>query len=117
MSAAAESPTEAAISQAVVRLYLDKFGKGPMQVSTRVDTDTATTVMREVFTGAEHALITAGRADSVLTTRMLWQRATEADFKARIGEAAGRAVLTVVSGFAIDDDVATEVFLLAPQDQ
>ena len=80
--------------------------------------DVATTVMREVFTGAEQALIEAGRADSVLTNRMLWQRATEDDFKTtgHRAPAAGRS-LTVVSGFAVDDDVATEVFVLAPQSQ
>ena len=116
-SQAAEDPVEAAISQAVARLYLDKFGKGPLHAQTRVHGDLATTVMRDVFTGAERALIDAGRADSVLTNRMLWQRATEHAFKARIAEAAGRAVVTVVSGFSVDDDVATEVFVLAPQSQ
>ena len=117
MSAAGEDPVEAAISQAVVRLYLDKFGKGPLHAQTRVHGDLATTVMRDVFTGAERALIDAGRADSVLTNRMLWQRATERDFKSTVTAACGRTVLTVVSGFAIDDDVATEVFVLAPQSQ
>ncbi len=114
-SAAVEDPVEAAISQAVVRLYLDKFGKGPLHARTQVHGDVATTVMRDVFTGAERALIGAGRADSVLTNRMLWQRATEEDFKTTVAAACGRAVVTVVSGFAIDDDVATEVFVLAPQ--
>ncbi|MEP6955030.1 MAG: hypothetical protein ABI950_13305, partial [Solirubrobacteraceae bacterium] len=66
---------------------------------------------------AERALIGGGRADGVLTTRVLWQRATEQDFKTKVSEACGRTVLTVVSGFAIDDDVATEVFVLAPQAQ
>jgi uncharacterized protein YbcI len=116
-SQAAENPVETAISRAVVGLYLDKFGKGPRHTETRVHGDIATTVMRDVFTGAEQALIEAGRADSVLTTRMLWQRATEQAFKANISDAAGRAVVTVVSGFSVDDDVATEVFVLAPQSQ
>ena len=112
---AAEDPVEAAISEAVARLYINKFGKGPLHAETRVHGDVATTVMREVFTRAERALIDAGRADSVLTNRMLWQRATEQDFKAKVTHACGRTVLTVVSGFAVDDDVATEVFVLAPR--
>lgn len=114
-SPAAEDAVEAAISQAVVRLYLDKFGKAPVHAETRVHGDVATTVMRDVFTGAERAPIGGGRADGVLTTRMLWQRATEQDFKTKVSQACGRTVLTVVSGFAID--VATEVFVLAPQAQ
>ena len=114
---APEGPIEAAISHAVVRLYLDKFGKGPLHVATHLNGDVATTIMRDVFTGAERALIAAGRADTVLTTRMLWQRATEEAFKRNVSDAGGRDVLTVVSGFSIDDDVATEVFVLAPQAQ
>lgn len=56
----------------------------------------------------------SGRSDSVLTTCMLWQHATDAAFKAAIAEATGRRALTVISGFELADDVATEVFLLAP---
>lgn len=110
-----ETELELDISDAVSRLYLDTFGKGPLHVVTVVAGDLVTSVAREVLTVAEHALIAGGRSDSVLTTRMLWQHATDATFKAAIEEATGRRVLTVISGFELDDDVGTEVFLLAPQ--
>lgn len=105
---------EEAVSEAVARLYLDKFGKGPLQAETFVNGDVITTVMRDFLTAAEQALIDGGRADSVLTTRMHWQQATDAVFKATIGRVTDRRVLTVVSGFELVDDVATEVFVLAP---
>lgn len=106
---------EAAVSDAVSRLYLDKFGKGPLHAETFVNGDVITTVMRDVFTAAEQALVDGGHSDSVLNTRMLWQQATDEAFKAAIGQATGRRVLTVVSGYEVADNVATEVFVLAPR--
>ena len=118
MAGSPDSPDvtlETAISDAVSRLYLDKFGKGPLHSQTFVNGDVVTTVMRDVFTVAEQALIGDGRSDSVLATRMLWQHATDAAFKAAIEAVTGRPVLTVVSGYELADGVATEVFVLAPE--
>ena len=103
-----------AVSEAVSRLFLEKFGKGPLHVETFVHGDVVTTLMRDVFTIAERSLIQAGRADSVLTTRMLWQRATSEMFKDAVSAAAGRQVLSTISGFELDQEMATEVFVLAP---
>lgn len=96
-----------AVSEAVSRLFLDKFGKGPMHIETFVQGDVMTTVMRDVFTTAERSLIDGGRADSVLTTRMLWQNATRDMFKEAVSVAAGRQVLSVVSGFELDQEMST----------
>ncbi len=106
--------TAAAVSEAVSRLFLDKFGKGPIDVETFATGDVMTTVMRDVFTPAERSMIEAGRADSVLTTRMLWQQSTSEMFKQAVSEATGRQVLTVISGFELEQEMATEVFVLAP---
>ena len=42
--------TTAAVSEAVSRLFLDKFGKGPVHAETYVNGDVAVTLMRDVFT-------------------------------------------------------------------
>lgn len=113
MSAApTDAATAAAVSEAVSRLFLDKLGKGPVHAETFVNGDVVLTLMRDVFTVAERSLIADGREDSVLTTRMLWQHATEDMFKDAVGEATGRLVLTVVSGYELNDETATEVFVL-----
>lgn len=106
---------EEAVSEAVSRLFLDKFGKGPLHAETFVNGDVLTTVMRDVFTPFERELVANGKSDSVLTNRMLWQEATDVIFKAAIGEVTGRQVLTVISGFEVHREMATEVFILAPQ--
>lgn len=109
------TPTESAISEAVTRLYLDTFGKGPMSVETHCYEDMAITLLRDVLTPGEHTLVGAGNSESVVTTRMQWQRATQHRFKSTIGEAAGRPVVSAVSGFEVDDALATEFFLFEPE--
>ena len=106
---------EPAVSEAVAGLYLDKFGKGPLHCETFVNGDVLTTVMHDVFTRVERELAANGKSDSVLTNRMLWQEATDPMFKEVVGQATGREVLTVVSGYEVHREVATEVFILAPQ--
>lgn len=108
-----ETALGAEIAEAVSRLYLDKFGKGPLHAETFINGDVVTTVMRDVFTVAEKHMVAEGRSDSVLVTRMLWQQATMDSFKRAIEELTGRACLSVVSGFDVEADLATEVFLLA----
>jgi len=104
--------TAAAVTEAVSRLFLDKFGKGPVHAQTHMNGDMAVTLMRDVFTKAERTMIADGKGDTVLTTRMLWQQATEAMFKSAVADATGRPVLAVISGFELGQEMATEVFVL-----
>ena len=46
--------------------------------------------MRDVFTVAERTMIADGKEEYVLTTRMLWQAATDDLFKEAMAEATGR---------------------------
>jgi uncharacterized protein YbcI len=110
-----DDSTALAISGAVERLYLDKFGKGPMHTETFIDGDVITTLLRDVFTPVEKALINDGRSDSVLANRMQWQSATDGLFRAAVAEATGRGVLAAISGFDAAHDLASEVFVLAPE--
>jgi uncharacterized protein YbcI len=110
-----DSPIDVAgaISETVTRLFLEKFGKGPMHVETFVQGDVATTLMRDVLTVAERAMISDGHQETVLTARMLWQHATDQMFKAAVGEATGRQVLSVISGVDLAEEMASEVFVFA----
>jgi uncharacterized protein YbcI len=108
-------PVSARVSAAVERLYLDRYGKGPLHTETFMNGDVVTTVLRDVFTPVEKAMVEDGRNDSVLVNRMQWQGATEEMFRAAVGEATGRGVLAAISGFDAVHDIATEVFVLAPE--
>jgi uncharacterized protein YbcI len=114
-TALAADATAVAVSDAVSRLYLDKFGKGAIRTDTTIQEDVIVTVLYDIFTPAEKALIDGGMRNSVLITRQLWQHATEALFREAVGQVTGRTVVAAVSGFAIPEGIATEVFVLAPQ--
>ena len=111
----AADPTATAVSDAVSRLYLDKFGKGAVRTETSMREDLIVTVLYDIFTPAEKMLIEGGMRDSVLITRQLWQHATEALFRESVGQVTGRTVVAAISGFAIPEGMATEVFVLAPR--
>ena len=91
------------MSEAVARLFLDKFGKGPLHVETYVNGDVAVTLMRDVFTPAERTMIADGKTG---------ERAHHADAVAAgdrghvqgapSRDATGRRVLAVISGFELD---------------
>lgn len=103
------------VSDAVARLYLDRFGKGPLHTSTFVTEEVITTVMRQVFTHAEKSMISDGNSDSVLITRVQWQSATNDLFRAAVAEVTGRTVTAAISGFDTENDLASEVFVLKPR--
>lgn len=103
------------ISEQVVRIYLDTFGKGPLHSTTFVNGDVITTLLREVFTPAEKFMVGEGKIETVLATRMHWQRVTESRFKADIARVTGRNVASAVSGFNPERDLASEVFVLEPR--
>jgi uncharacterized protein YbcI len=105
----------ARVSAAVERLYLDRYGKGPLHTETFINGSVVTTLLRDVFTPVEKAMVENGRNDSVLVNRMQWQNATDEMFRAAVAKATGRGVLAAISGFDAVHDIATEVFVLAPE--
>ncbi len=110
-----ETALERRVSEVVARLYLDEFGKGPLYSETSIRGGVVVTVLRDVLTNAEKALYAGGRGDTVLTTRMLWQHATDQRFRDVVGRAVGREVVVAISGFELEHDMASETFILAPQ--
>jgi uncharacterized protein YbcI len=109
-------PLAIRVSDVVSRLYLDTFGKGPLQAETTIEGNLVVTLLLEVYTPAEKAMIEAGRQDAVLTTRTLWQHSTGRLFKAAVARVTGREVLAAIRGFGFEQDMASEIFLLAPQE-
>jgi uncharacterized protein YbcI len=111
---APQDSTCSLVSDAVSALYLEKFGRGPLQAKTFIHDDMVVTVLNDVFTPAEKALAQAGKPDSVLTLRMHWQHSTDELFRASVSQITDRVVLAAISGFNLEHDIASEVFVLAP---
>ena len=103
----------AAISNAMVRLYKEYFGRGPTRVRTHYQGDTITCVLRDGFTRAERTLIDADRTTAVLNQRREMQQAVRDEFTSTIEQITGRQVIGFFSDTQKDPDMSVEVFVLA----
>ena len=104
-----------AVSEAMGRLYLDAFGKGPVDIATVVSTDLVVTVLRDVFTTGEKTLLSGGHEEIVRRTRLLAQHAADDGFRQAVASLSGRNVLACIGGVNVDRDMASEVFILASE--
>ena len=106
-----------AISQAVVRIHAEHYGKGATQAKTYVwDDDVVVCVLRDVLTVAERTLVDVERADSVREMRSTFQATLERTQRTAIESLTGRRVDSIMSQVDPARGLGVEVFLLAPAD-
>lgn len=102
------------ISNAIVRLLREHYGKGPTQAKTLLHDDLVVTVVRGGFTQAEKTLLEAGHEDVVAQGRRAMQAVLEREMRAVVERISGRDVVAFMSANHHDPDASVEVFLLAP---
>jgi uncharacterized protein YbcI len=107
-------PVAADISNAVVRLVREHFGRGPTQAKTLVHDDVVVTVMRGGYTHAEKTLYHAGKGEIVEEGRRAMQDVFEREMTAAVEQLTGREVEAFLSANHHDPDVTVEMFLLKP---
>jgi uncharacterized protein YbcI len=107
----------AAISDEMVRLYKDQFGRGPNRVRTYwCGDDIVTTVLEETLTPAERNLATMGEHQRLRDTRMFFQYATVREFCEPVERLTGRTVKSFISGLDTEvDGLSIETFILHPE--
>jgi uncharacterized protein YbcI len=107
-------PLAADISNAVVRLFREHFGKGPTQAKTLLHDDAVVTILRGGFTHAEKTLYKAGRADVVDEGRRAMQGVFEREMRAEVERLTGKRVIAFLSANHHEPDASVEIFLLDP---
>jgi uncharacterized protein YbcI len=107
----------AAISDEMVRLYKEQFGRGPTRVHTYwCGEDVLTTLLEETLTPAERSLAALGEHQRLRDTRMFFQYATVRDFCEPVERLTGRTVRAFISGIDTEvDGLALETFVLHPE--
>ena len=100
------------ISNEIVHLHSEYYGRGPSKAKTYIQDDLVVVVLEETFTPAERTLIERGEGDSIHDIRRRFQQVMEDQFKAVVEQATGRQVRAFMSETSLDQDVAIEVFLL-----
>ncbi|MEA2659896.1 MAG: hypothetical protein QOF64_2495 [Candidatus Binatota bacterium] len=103
-----------AISTAVVHLIREYTGRGPTKAKTYVNHDLVTVVLQDTLTKGERSLVTDGRSDSVLHTRLLYQQTMRGALVETVERLTNREVLAFMSANHIEPDMAVETFVLVP---
>jgi uncharacterized protein YbcI len=104
------------VSNAMVKLYKEMFGRGPTKTRTSfAGPDLLVTTLENTLTPAERSLAAMGEHQRLRDTRMFFQDASENEFRGTVEQITGRKVRAFVSGIDTRHDVASELFYLEPE--
>jgi uncharacterized protein YbcI len=100
-----------AISDQIVRLYLNFFGRGPTRTRSYVQPQFAVCVLRDILTTAERSLIAGGGEQEVEAGRRRINESIDAEYVGIIEREVGRPVLSHLARTSADADIAVHFFL------
>jgi uncharacterized protein YbcI len=105
-----------AISDGMVALLKEFYGRGPTRAKSYYEDDLVVCVLRGGFSRVEETLLAGGRGDAVIQQRMEFQEVMRDRFAKVIEDATGKQVIGFMSGNQQSPDMMCEVFILAPTD-
>jgi uncharacterized protein YbcI len=112
---AVESPAGealAAVSNGIVRLFADFYGRGPERAKTYLlENRYLVCVLKETMTTVERTLAPID-PDLVRTVRLVFQEAMADSFTGVVEKAMGRRVLAYHSQLTLEPDIGFEFFTL-----
>ena len=104
------------ISNEMVRLYKEQFGRGPTKTRTNwAGPDMLVVTLEQTFTPAERSLQRMGQHQRLRDLRLLFQYASVGTFCEPVERLIGRKVKAFVSGIDTKADLATELYVLHPR--
>jgi uncharacterized protein YbcI len=104
------------ISNAMVHLYKDLFGRGPTKArASYAGPDLLVATLENSLTRIERTMADAGEHERLRDLRMHFQYLGEDDFVEAVERITGRKVRAFVSGMDTRRDVASELFYLEPE--
>ena len=115
-AAASHGDVLTAISEGMVALLKEFYGRGPTRVKSYYEDDLVVCLLRGGFSRVEQTLFEGGRGQSVIQQRMEFQDLMRARFEGVIRDATGRRVIGFMSGNQQSPDMICEVFVLGPSD-
>jgi uncharacterized protein YbcI len=105
------------ISNTMVRLYKEQFGRGPTQVRTYWSgPDIITVLLEDTLTPAERNLTRLGEHERLREMRMFFQYASVREFCEPVEQITGRKVRAFLSSTDTEvDGLSVETFVLHPK--
>ena len=105
-----------AISDGMVALLKEFYGRGPTRTKSYYEDDLVVCVLRGGFSRVEQTLLDGGRGAAVIQQRLEFQEVMRDRFIGVIEDATGRPVIGFMSGNQQHPDMMCEVFILGPTD-
>jgi uncharacterized protein YbcI len=103
----------AAISNSIVAIMREHYGRGPMKAKTYVVDDIIVVVLRGAgFTPLEKTIMDSGEPNRVVAMREDFQRYMATRYKATIEELTGRKVVAFLSQAHVEPDITMEIFFV-----
>jgi uncharacterized protein YbcI len=110
-----------AISEQIVQLYLEVFGRGPTRARTYVQPQFAVCVLRDVLTTGERSLRGSDGEAEVEADRAKVNETLDARYVSIVETQTGRPVLSHLARLRTEVDIAVHFFLFddarVPRDQ
>jgi uncharacterized protein YbcI len=104
----------AEITNGIVGLFTEYYGRGPTRAKTYLLDDTyVVTVLRDTMTTVEKTLAANGHEDQVRDVRLTFQEAMADSFKSVVERALSRPVAAYHSQLLADADIGFELFVLS----
>lgn len=114
MTAGDPGEQRAAIANAIVALFKEFYGKGPIAAKTYFNDDWVFVVLDEGLTRNEETLVAHGEERLVREVRLRFQEVMTERITTEVAQITGRRVLTYHSQLLLDPVHSVEMFLLEP---
>jgi uncharacterized protein YbcI len=116
MTRAAAGEQVADISNAIVGIFSECYGRGPTKAKTYVFDNYVFTVLEDILTTVEQTLVENGHEDLVRAVRLTFQEAVADRFMEAVAEVTGRRVVTYHSQVTFHPPLGFEIFVLEEED-
>jgi len=104
------------LSNAMVRIYKETFGRGPTKARTSyAGPDLIVSTLENSLTHAERTMAAAGDHKELRDVRTYFQYLSRDEFVGAVERITGRSVRAFVSGIDTELDVSSELFYLEPR--
>jgi uncharacterized protein YbcI len=102
------------ISNAVVRVHKERFGRGPTKAHTLIGGDVVISILEDGFTTPETVLLESGAHDEIVQLRNRLHRAATGEMTAAVERITGRSVHSHMAAADPEKQMQVEVFVLKP---
>jgi len=102
----------AAISNAIVQIFAECYGRGPTKAKTYLVDNYVFCVLEDILTTVEQTLVGNGKEKLVREVRLTFQEEVADRFTSAVEEIMGRRVVTYHSQVVFHPPMAFEVFVL-----